>query len=313
MSTPSTATAPLPPHHAHYLYAHRQGYQTNAGQHATNDFSLNGSSRLTQAYTSNSYPNLSTSTSRTPAISSKQIPPSAAMTTLQSTPTLLQPKRERKPDWHEFYKNGPPKEIIVIDDDSPPPQQRPESRIRTQNAKAVLNNSLVSEHANKKRKTGYDTGSVRHEASYSNTHTPHYMGSGSDTISTDRTTSQQTTAPTSLGSHGSGGSSGVYVETGNVGQKRKRITRQTTADEKKRREIEAVGDAYSFYVPPPKPPIKAKDVYVQPVKDVKTSHLQRQRNVANDVIQVLPHQQKIDDDDGHFVVLENTDLTERCK
>ena len=61
------------------------------------------------------------------------------------------------------------------------------------------------------------------------------------------------------------------METGNVGQKRKRITRQTTADEKKRKEIEAVGDAYSFYVPPPKPPIKAKDVYVQPVKDVSLS------------------------------------------
>ena len=65
----------------------------------------------------------------------------------------------------------------------------------------------------------------------------------------------------------------MYLETGMVGQKRKRVTRQQTADEKKRKEIEVVGDAYSFYVPPPKPPIKAKDVYVQPVKDVGSTTL----------------------------------------
>ena len=55
-----------------------------------------------------------------------------------------------------------------------------------------------------------------------------------------------------------------------AGQKRKRVTRQQTADEKKRREIEVVGDAYSSYVPPPKPPIKAKDVHVPPVREVSS-------------------------------------------
>lgn len=62
---------------------------------------------------------------------------------------------------------------------------------------------------------------------------------------------------------------GAYVDDGMVGQKRKRVTRQQTADEKKRKEIETNGDAYSSYVPPPKPPIKAKEVHVPPVRDVR--------------------------------------------
>ncbi|MCJ1485904.1 dual specificity protein kinase kns1 [Schaereria dolodes] len=226
---------------------------------------------------------------------SKQASSSTALPTSQSASTLSQSaKRERRPDWHEFYKNGPPKEIIVIDDDSPPPARRKENAGPNSTSQGLISNGMTK-HASKKRKTGptYDPVSARNQASYSNTNTPHYGGSGTNTISTDRTTSLQTTAPTSLGSHGSGGSGGVYLETGMVGQKRKRVTRQQTADEKKRKEIEVVGDAYSFYVPPPKPPIKAKDVYVQPVKDV------------------FPNQQKVDDEDGHFIVVENTDLTDR--
>ena len=34
--------------------------------------------------------------------------------------------------------------------------------------------------------------------------------------------------------------------------------------------------------------------------------------VAN-ISQTLSSQQKVDDDDGHFIVNDNTDLTERCK
>lgn len=55
-----------------------------------------------------------------------------------------------------------------------------------------------------------------------------------------------------------------------MGQKRKRVTRKQTADEKKRKEIEVVGDAYSSYVPPPRPPIKAKEVHVPQLKDVRS-------------------------------------------
>ena len=132
----------------------------------------------------------------------------------------------------------------------------------------------TAEHASKKRRTGHAPvlEPVKfQQAAYS--HTRSDGDTASNTISTDRTASLQTTAPTSLGSHTSHGSTGAYIEDAVVGQKRKRVTRQQTADEKKRKEIEVVGDAYSSYVPPPKPPIKAKDVHVPPVKDVRAALL----------------------------------------
>ena len=280
MSTPSTATATVPPHHGYYGYSNHQAYQSNASLHTAQGSSLSGSSRLAPSqrdteYTDDYYPEASLAPSRN-AMKAKQ---PANTGTSDSTPAAHQSRRERRPDWHEFYKNGPPKEIIVIDDDSPPPHTKAEHNMPQYSSHSGLSNGGPSEHTNKKRKTGYDAVPVRHQASYSHTNTPHYAGSGSDTISTDRTTSLHTTAPTSLGSH-SGGSGGAYVESGPVGQKRKRVTRQTTADEKKRKEIEDVGDAYSSYVPPPKPPIKAKEVFVQTVKDVSSS-LEHQFLFAN--------------------------------
>ncbi|CAD6592835.1 MAG: dual specificity protein kinase kns1 [Alectoria sarmentosa] len=215
------------------------------------------------------------------------------MTTSQSTSALQGPrKRERRPDWHEFYKNGPPKEIIVIDDDSPQPSSRKENeRIpqQPQPQPQPQTTARAAEHANKKRRTGQTTAydAARDQQAFSHARTYSNGNSGSNTISTDRTTSLQTTAPTSLGSHSSHGTSGTYVDDGVVGQKRKRVTRQQIADEKKRKEIEVVGDAYSAYVPPPKPPIKARDVHVPSIKD------------------------KIDDDDGHYIVTEDMPIGDR--
>jgi dual-specificity kinase len=61
----------------------------------------------------------------------------------------------------------------------------------------------------------------------------------------------------------------MYYEEAAVGQKRKRVvTRKSARDEQKRRELEIAGDAYSSYIPPPKPPIKAKDVTVPVIRDV---------------------------------------------
>lgn len=183
-------------------------------------------------------------------------------------------KRDRRPDWHEFYKNGPPKEIIVIDDDSPPPASQRAVNERVNLTTRTLARGDTNGHTSKKRKTGpakaYEPAKFQQSA-YSNVQSD--GDTGSNTISTDRTTSLQTTAPTSLGS--SHGSAGVYIEDATVGQKRKRVTRQQTADEKRRKEVEAVRDGYSSYVPPPKPPIKAKDVHVPPVKDVGAMHLER--------------------------------------
>ena len=277
MSTPSTATATFAPHHSHYAYPHHQNYHDNV--YSTGNTLPTSHSRLTASY--NTVPGNISTPARNSTAMSRQPPSSTAMAPSQSTSALREPsRRDRRPDWHEFYKNGPPKEIIVIDDDSPPPQSK-----TTQDGPARQPASKeITAHTNKKRKTGplstFDNVSARQQASYSNTQTPLYGDSGSNTISTDRTTSLQTTAPTSLGSHGSGGS-GTYLEDAVVGQKRKRVTRQQTAEEKKKKEIEIVGDAYSSYVPPPKPPIKAKDVYVQPLKDVGSLRIHNHLQVAN--------------------------------
>ena len=269
MATPSTVTATVPARHGHYSYSNHPAYQANANQHVSHGSSISTSSRLppiqrNDEYQNDYYQDISQPPSRN-AIKARE---AVGMATSESTPMTNQSKRERRPDWHEFYKNGPPKEIIVIDDDSPPPQSKPERELLQYSSHNAVSHGGSVEHTSKKRRTGYDAIPVRHQASYSNTNTPHFVGSASDTVSTDRTTSLQTTAPTSLGSHASGGSGGTYVESGSTGQKRKRVTRQTTAEEKKRKEIADIGDAYNSYIPPPKPPIKAKEVFVQPVKDV---------------------------------------------
>ncbi|KAF2103836.1 kinase-like protein [Rhizodiscina lignyota] len=209
-------------------------------------------------------------------------------------------RSKRKPDWAEFYKNGLPKEVIVIDDDSPDPPAST-SRAGNANTNGVANGT--SRHADKKRKTGqsaaYDP-VYQQQTSYSTTQTPYADNSSShNTVSTDRTTSAiHTTAPTSLGSQVSTGTYKPLADEGMVGQKRKRTTRQAAQDEAakdpKRRQLERPEDPYQCYVPPPKPPIKAKDVYVQVVHD--RTHMK---------------DSKCDDDDGHYIVTPEADLTDR--
>ena len=266
-------TAALPPHSPHY--AHHSAYSKNPASYAANNSLPHGSSpRLAPSY---SFPN------HTPASMSKasntslsrQVPQPSTMTTPQSISALQGSRnKERRPDWHEFYKNGPPKEIIVIDDDSPqPPPRKENERIPQQQQQQTQAAVRGAEPANKKRRTGQTTAydAARDQQAFSHARTYSNGNTGSNTISTDRTTSLQTTAPTSLGSHSSHGTSGAYAEDSVVGQKRKRVTRQQIADEKRRKEIEVVGDAYSAYVPPPKPPIKARDVHVPSIKDVRPS------------------------------------------
>lgn len=279
MSLHSTisATAPHSSHGSHYGYPGHRTSQVDSSLYGSNASIINGSSRPTHSYNNNNSNN-NNFTSSTPVtlsrtstnLSASRQPPGTTMTSSQSELALQGSRRgDRRPDWHEFYKNGPPKEIIVIDDDSPPPPKRVENTRVNYTSRTLVKNDQVA-HANKKRKTAQS--SAYEPVSYQQTSYDKVRSdadTGSDTISTDRTASLQTTAPTSLGS--SLGSSGTYAEPAVVGQKRKRVTRQQTADEKKRREIEVVGDAYSSYVPPPKPPIKAKDVHVPPVREVSTS------------------------------------------
>ena len=296
MSTPSTATATNPPPHLHYAYPHHQTFQSGGGGYPSNNSLLSGARLANSHYSFSSHNPSTASAPRRTAASTSQVSHDAAMRASQSSSAIRESRqRQRTPNWREFYKNGLPKEVIVIDDDdddeSPPlrrhtsaydnvpPTAHPSHSNNTRPIAAIGSHR----HADKKRKTAalstaYDP--VYHrQASASNTHTPHYAESPVTTVSTDRTTSAlTTTAATSLGSHYSqnGVEDGRYDEVEVVGQKRKR-TRKVAADEAKQREIETQGDAYSSYCPPPKPPIKAKEVYVAVAHDV--SHI---RAFAND-------------------------------
>lgn len=289
MSTPSTATATHPSHHQHYGYPHHQTYQPNPSYPTT---TVAGAPRLANPYGSYAInPSTATTTATTSSATTTTLPypqTARAPTNVMAPQPQQQPqqqqqasssasaaqtgKRRKQPDWTEFYKNGLPKEVIVIDD-SPAPEQPPARGHAAAGAASASNGLAAQQPAGKKRRTGiesaYDVGYYDRPA-FSMIPPQYGEDSSAGSLSTDRTASLHTTAPTSLGSQGSiGASNGVYYEDANVGQKRKRVTtRKSTRDEQKRRELETTSDAFLSYIPPPKPPIKAKDVPVPVIRDV---------------------------------------------
>ena len=199
----------------------------------------------------------------------QQLPPlTQAADPNMGAPTAGSERQRRHPDWADFYKNGLPKEVIVIDDDDdePAPPRQPALQRTATNGSA--------RHTDKKRKTtagttAYDPVYNQH-TSYSTTQTPYY-DSPNHSISTDRTTSAlNTTAATSLGSQASNSHHISPLENTAVGQKRKRTraAAQDEAKQAKRRDLDN-DDPFALYQPPPNPVIKAKDVYVQVVADVR--------------------------------------------
>lgn len=318
MSTPSTAIATHP---NHQYYPHHQTYNPGLAAYSLNSPLTNGY-RVANSH-SNGYP-----------------PPRQESTDVKSTPNLPKPSADvvppapssagnsamshssskRRPDWAEFYKNGMPKEIIVIDD-SPEPSSVT-SKTGDAGRSGRVNGAL--RHADKKRKTGQSAACdpvYQQHTSYSTTQTPYAENTSShNTVSTDRTTSAiHTTAPTSLGSQASNGTHNTApMEEGMVGQKRKRSTRQVAQDEgakeAKRRHIERPSDPWERYLPPPDPPVKAKDVYVQVVHDVRQQNAHPKRTSGCSQFQrSQTKDQTCDDDDGHYVVNTDADLTDRCK
>jgi dual-specificity kinase len=268
MSTPSTALAShhtLPPHQQYY--SHHQVYQPNS----INGQMTNGSSRLPNTLY-NGYPTTASTSElrRTATANSRQsqtqIPPVSTNQHSDSPPSKM--ARRQPPNWGEFYKNGVPREVIVIDDDSPEPASK---------STQVANGS--TKHTDKRRKTAASTtyDPVYHQqTSYSSTQTPAYQNASNNTGSTDRTASAiGTTAPTSLGSNGSRNAYVAPPEEAVTGQKRKRAAKPAAKEEKepKRREIDLNADPFELYKPPPNPPIKAKDVFVQQIADVRASYL----------------------------------------
>ncbi|KAE8386512.1 hypothetical protein BDV23DRAFT_141514 [Aspergillus alliaceus] len=304
MSTPSTATATHPTHHQqHYGYPHHPPYQPNPSYPTT---SAAATSRLATTYPYAVNPaTASLPFTQSPKIVSAAPTPTTTATMapthngISASTAPTQSGRRKKPDWGEFYKNGIPKEVIVIDDTPPPEQSKGGSSrsFATTSTVTAAPSGNLPQPAGKKRRTGVETAyDVGYYDRPSFSINPQHYGedSSATSISTDRTTSLQTTAPTSLSQGSSGASNGVYYEDANIGQKRKRVTtRKSVRDEQKRRELENAGDAFLNYIPPPKPIIKAKDVPVPVVRDY-----------AN-------RGEKFDDDDGHYVVTSDTPLTDR--
>lgn len=201
-------------------------------------------------------------------------------------------------DWVEYFGGKPPAEIITIhDDDSPAP---PSS---VQKLPPPANDSSASQHVDKKRRTNGGSGG----AVYSATNTPYSLSHGTSTESL-----QATTAPTSLGSQASTGS---RLESTQTGQKRKR-TAKAAEPEPKKQAVEHKGPRgylaeYGEYHPPPKQHKKQKDVHVPAIHDVREP-LSVTTNKANaKSVQRHKANEKIDDDDGHYIINENSRLGER--
>ena len=325
MSTPSTVTATLPQHH--HPFSHYQNYQpsyhvndqysSGTPRYGNAAYSSYGSSasELRRAATSTSRPSQSLQLPpiQTPHYSSEQYSPD-----MQNQP---QSRERKKPDWNDFYKHGIPKEVIVIDDTPEPEPQASSHRSIQPSSRSNNGSGGASRPAEKRRKTGantaYDTGF--YDQHYSSHASHHDHSSSNNTVSTDRTTSAvNTTAPTSLGSQASNGTHLPPLEDGVVGQKRKRTRQaaQVEAKESKRRELERAEDPYSAYIPPPFPPRKAKDVYVQVIQDVYLPRPNACRGRANTDAKKqksYTKDQNVDDDDGHYIVVPEADLTDRCR
>ncbi|KAI2626444.1 kinase-like protein [Hypoxylon sp. NC1633] len=217
------------------------------------------------------------------------MPPSSRLSATQSQTDGHTRKRRRskEPDWKSFYKNGLPKEVIVIVDTPEPEQQNDtatSSRTYTNGAASVVTRPAAKR---RKKEDGARAADDLYERSVNGSY---QQTSNSSSTSTDRTTSaHNTTAATSLGSLSSNGQ--YDYESQQVGQKRKR-TRQQIAQEAKRREVEVLSDTFVSYRPPQKPVKKAGNVTVRVVSDHS-----RQSGV------------RVDDDDGHYIVVPDADLT----
>ena len=257
MSTPSTITALHPQSH---FYPHYSEYNSSNSSQRPSNLSLNRSSKLAP----NAYSNAANSPTerQLPPLPTHRPPQSSSLTgDRQSSSTMSQSKSKKKADWEDFYKNGIPKEIIVIDDSSPEAQDEPPPPKR---------NNV--QHDTKRRKTdaAYDSiPNVQHkplkkDALYEEPHASSASSSG-------RNTALYSTAPTSLTSTSSAGHQVNRLDNSKVGQKRKRSSRAAQDEETPEVELVAQNQAWVNYVPPPKPPIKAGDVYTPVVRDVRSS------------------------------------------
>ena len=227
------------------------------------------------------------------------MPPQRTTTQLQAAEDSRKRARHSPVDWVEYFGGKPPAEIITIhDDDSPAPAAE------VQKLPGPTSAGSSAHHVGKKRRTEAGSGA----ADYSTTNTPYSHSNGASTESL-----QATTAPTSLGSTASSGSK---LEGAQIGQKRKRTTR-TSEQDRKKQDTEKKGPRgylaeYGEYVPPPKQNRKQKEVHVPPIHEVRaTRQTARNGQTTNEKAQRHKPTDKVDDEDGHYIVQENSRLGER--
>jgi dual-specificity kinase len=287
MSTPSIATQVLPAHHSQYAFPQHNPYSASTRAYPTNN-SLPAPRISTASY--QPYPTVPNS-SRPPVspVSYKQPSHASSLAPSHAASDMNNPSR-KQPNWNEFYKNGVPKEIIVIDDDDSPAPHQSNTRNPEQDA------ASHSSYNDRKRKIDHGYTADYNDSPTYSTHPAKFGGSSSSASyhSGDRTTSIQTvTAPTSLESYASNAASNSYEDV-RIGQKRKRVQPQKeTRAQTKKKQQDTAPDAFADYIPPPKPCKKATEVHVPVVRDN------------------LHRSQKVDDDDGHYIVQPNTVMTDR--
>lgn len=256
MSTPSTVTALHPQSH---FYPHYQEFKSPSSSQRQSNLSLGRPSRLAH-HTCNNSPG-SPADRQLPPLPTHKHPQSSSLgTERQNSSAMVQTKSKKRTDWREFYKNGLPKEIIVIDDSSPEPTSNnsPSKRSNTQ-------------HDSKRRRTDAAYDSLQNGPPKTTRRDYLYdEANSSGTNSSGRNTSTlYSTAPTSLTSTSSSGHQLQRLDDSRIGQKRKRLSRPAF-DEESPPELEVVGQnqAWTNYVPPPNPPIKAGEVYTPVIRDV---------------------------------------------
>jgi dual-specificity kinase len=215
-------------------------------------------------------------------------------------------RRSREPDWQQFYRNGLPKEVIVIDDTPEPEANIGRKVTHATNPPAVNGNAASSRPPARKRRRDDEPATAAtkltaaagavpttHHAGYhvqyvgSQTNTPHQNTTpNGSTLSSDRTNSAlHTTAPTSLSADS---------QHDNAQPLKRKRTRQQVASEAKRRDVDGLGEPFLTYEPLLYPPKKAADVHVRVVHDHHYN-----KNV------------KVDDDDGHYIVVPDAELTDK--
>jgi dual-specificity kinase len=287
MSTPSTATALAPIEIANLQY------YGNYPLGLPNPYSAPSNSRLqappfynppTRSLTSNaSIPSLGPTRTN----SSAMVPPTGQPPASTSSPASR--KRRSPPDWEKFYENGVPKEVIVIDDTPPPSAASSSARVGNGMVQYPVGTSAAHpakpRHTDKKRKVEtkaeypYDHEQLYSQAgsvhpAYSTTQTPqrNAYNNSPATLSAQSSTGSvnDTTAGTSLGSNRSMNdalAAASLLPQANGG-KRKRVTRASHAAAA----AANTEDAFASYHPPPKPPIKAKEVHVNVIQDVRVPY-----------------------------------------